>query len=602
MNNRLSRILMTPLKSPLLITTAVFVLMLYYLSWVMPGEFVFASFAVFTFFAISYLILAVILGFIFRQIINSMSLKLTAFFLTTAVIPVLMLILLAVLYLGFLVGVSESYVFMRVIRYQYHQKMDHNPLDVKFATREGSLCFMNDVGDKVELEDSFFDLIHELTGTNYQTTVVRVSNLVDLEGNPVPADKVGSEDVEWNSEDVQKKVFVKIYSTEKETEEITEGKFIIEGTTINYPIVYPLEGGGERDNVIFLLKIDLKRFGTSLFSGESSFATVNRYILFLLLAVSLSFLAFQLYLLIKGMFFVGGITSSTRKLVTGVEEIRKGNFDYRVTGVTDEQLGRVAGAFNSMASDIQSLFQEKVQREQMTQEMEIARRIQSSVLLQGIFGEEHYRVAVHSRASRVVGGDYCNFYKKETGLEVLAGDVSGKGLGAAMYVSEVDGLFYGLAARREPLEIIVEGLHKFFLDRGAGTQFFSATLLDIDPERDTISYFRMGDPPLMVRKEGNWIMLRPKGMIAGMRGVDEILPHLEKVELPLSEVEGLFLYSDGFLELFPETHVEIMETIRKLDLSNLESCHEVLTETVTERSRERELQDDVTFALISFLK
>jgi len=45
-----------------------------------------------------------------------------------------------------------------------------------------------------------------------------------------------------------------------------------------------------------------------------------------------------------------------------------------------------------------------------------------------------------------------------------------------------------------------------------------------------------------------------------------------------------------------------METIRQLDLGNLESCHEILTDTVTERSRDVELQDDVTFALISFLK
>ncbi len=593
---------MAPLKSPLLITTAVFVLLLYYLSWVVSWTFVIASFAVFAFFAISYLILAVILKFIFRQIINSMSLKLTAFFLTTAVIPVLMLILLAVLYLGFLVGVSESYVFMRVIRYQYHQKLKDNPLDVRFTTEKGTLCFVGEDGRKVPLDNRFFDWMHELTGTDYQITVVRISKMVDLEGNPIPADQVGSEDKDWTGDETRKQVFVQVYASDSKAEDVTEGKFIIQDTMINYPIVYPLEGGGDRDNVVFLLKIDLKRFAASLFSGESSFAEVNRYILLLLLSVSLSFLAFQLYLLIKGMFFVGGITSSTRKLVTGVEEIRKGNFDYRVTGVTDEQLGRVAGAFNSMASDIQSLFQEKVQREQMTQEMEIARRIQSSVLLQGIFGEEHYRVAVHSRASRVVGGDYCNFYKKESGLEVLTGDVSGKGLGAAMYVSEVDGLFYGLAARREPLEVIVEALHRFFLDRGAGTQFFSASLLDIDPDNDTITYFRMGDPPLMLRKDGKWIMLRPKGMIAGMRGVDKILPHLEKVELPLSEVEGLFLYSDGFLELFPETHVEIMETIRQLDLGNLESCHEILTDTVTERSRDVELQDDVTFALISFLK
>ncbi|MCK5878922.1 MAG: SpoIIE family protein phosphatase [Holophagae bacterium] len=598
---RVTRFFLKPLFSPFLITIGVFVVFLYYLTAFISWHFALISFGVFAFFTVSYLCLAWILKLIFKRIVGSVSLKLTAFFITTAILPLLMVLMLTATYLLFLVGVTESYMFTRVVRYAYHQRTGSQNTDLRFRTHGGKIYFEPEQGKQVELDSKFFGNVRELTGTDYTAAVIRVNALVNLNGEPVEA----SDAKDKKSVGAEKERFtMPIYSSIPDSnggEKGTPLNFTLSWPYLTYPVVFPLEKNLGGPILAFMIRVDLKRFASNLFSGTNSFSKVNRELLIFVLSLSLAFALFQFYLLLKGLFFAVSMSTATRHLVRGVGEIRKGNFDSRIPELTDRNLGQVGVAVNEMAANMQQLFQEKMAGEQMAQELEVARKIQSSVLLQGVFGEEMYRIAVHSKASRVVGGDYCNFYKKETGLEILAGDVSGKGLGAAMYVSEVDGLFYGLAARHEPPEVIVEGLHQFFLDRGGGSSFFSATLLDICPEEGKIEYYRMGDPPLMVKRtDGKWYVSRPKGMIAGMRGVERVLPYLEKVTFPLEEVEGLFLYSDGFMELFPGGEPEIIRILAGLDLGNVEEAHAVLARIVDSHSSARELLDDVTVALVSF--
>ena len=598
--SRVAQFLLKPLFSPFLITIGVFIVFLYYMTAYISWHFALGSFVIFTFFSVGYLFLAWILKIIFRRIVGSVSLKLSAFFITTAILPLLMVLVLTATYLLFLVGVTESYVFTRVVRYAYHQRTGSHGTDIRFRTHGGKVFFEPEKGKRIELDKKFFDNVRELTGTDYTAAVIQVSGLVNLNGEPVEEKGKENKSIGSGTAHFTMPIYSSIPGDSGEGNGVHQD-FRFSWPYLTYPVIFPLEKELNAHVLVFMIRVDLERFASNLFSGKNSFSFVNRRILMFLLALSLAFAFFQFYLLLKGMFFAVSMSTATRYLLRGVGEIRKGNFDARIPKLSDRNLGQVGVAVNEMAANMQQLFREKMAGEQMAKELEVARRIQSSVLLQGIFGEEMYRIAVHSRASRVVGGDYCNFYKKESGLEILAGDVSGKGLGAAMYVSEVDGLFYGLAARHESPEVIVEGLHQFFLDRGGGSNFFSATLLDICPEEGKIDYYRMGDPPLLVkRKDGHWYVSRPRGMIAGMRGVIRILPYLEKVRFPLDDVDGLFLYSDGFMELFPGGEPEIIRILSGLDLENVEEAHRVLADVVDAHAKARELLDDVTVVLVSF--
>ncbi len=598
--NRLTRFFLKPLFTPFLITIGGFVLFLYYMTAYASWHFALISFAVFSFFTISYLILAWVLKLIFKRIVGSVSLKLTAFFITTAILPFLMVLLLIAVYLLFLVGVTESYVFNRVVRYAYHQRTGSHDTDVRFRTHDDKVFFEPEKGKRVELDKKFFNNIRELTGTDYSVSIIQLSGIINPKGKAENQDRENHRSIGVKTEHFSIPVFSSI-SESAEGEKKGEMNFTFAWPYLTYPVIFPLEKELNSHILAFMIRVDLRRFASNLFSGSNSFSIVNREILVFLLALSLAFALFQFYLLLKGLFFAVSMSAATRHLLRGVGEIRKGNFEARIPELNDRNLGQVGIAINEMAANMQELFREKIAGEQMAQELEVARRIQSSVLLQGIFGEGMYRIAVHSRASRVVGGDYCNFYKKDSGFEILAGDVSGKGLGAAMYVSEVDGLFYGLAARHESPEVIVEGLHQFFLDRGGGSSFFSATLLDISTEEGKIDYFRMGDPPLLVKhRDKRWYVSRPKGMIAGMRGVTQILPYLEKITFSLDEVEGLFLYSDGFLELFPGGEPEIIRILSGLNLENIDEAYRILADVVDAHAVSRELLDDVTVVLISF--
>ena len=95
------------------------------------------------------------------------------------------------------------------------------------------------------------------------------------------------------------------------------------------------------------------------------------------------FLIIQAVAFVMGLSLARSITGSVHELFAGTERVRRGDFGHKIAIRSRDQLGELAGSFNSMTASIEGLLLEKAEKERLEQELRIARSIQMSLLPQG---------------------------------------------------------------------------------------------------------------------------------------------------------------------------------------------------------------------------
>src|SRR5438552_7462788 len=150
--------------------------------------------------------------------------------------------------------------------------------------------------------------------------------------------------------------------------------------------------------------------------------------------------------LIAGLALAKSITGSVHALFTGTERVRQGDFTHKIDVSNDDQLGELAGSFNSMTASIEDLLRQAAEKKRLEEELRIAHEIQMSLLPQGPLVMSGLSVTALCVPAREVGGDYYDFLPLgDQRVGVLIADVSGKGTSAALYMAELTGLVLSLS-------------------------------------------------------------------------------------------------------------------------------------------------------------
>lgn len=592
------KLILKLLLSPFLMVTGALVVILYYLSLVVGTEMPPMVMSIFLFLSLFYIVVALIFRYFFSFFVNSISLKLIGFYITTALVPLILLAIFTSVGVFFAIGISQSYFLNKSIKYNYNNVFDLNEKSPTFDTDHKQLYFKNK-DEKKLLDEDFFENLHKFLDFDFAVYTIDLPiNKPGLSGDMLD----NGMKFEANFEKLPK-VFSKIFSTDDKivVNDKKLNNFSLDYSKLSYPIIYSLNEGEYDDKVVFLLQINASDLMKNFFYSKSSFSKYNRLVARLIASIALALFAFQVYLFFRGVFYMSTISSSAGLLKKGANEIAAGNFDYRIGKLKDKQLDDIGESFNLMASNIKKLISQLVKKQQLEHEFQIARKIQESALSVGFHKENSVGMAVFSEPSKEVGGDYFNFIKRDDGITILAGDVSGKGIGAAMYVSEINGLFSAMVSKNSAGMEIAEALHRFFLKRGEKKVFFTASLLEIDFKSKLINYFRLGDPPLMAKmKTGNWEVYTPAGIPAGMRGVSDFKKFITPQTINIDEIELLFSFSDGFYEVMHSSESEILENLEKCYHSDSKVFYNNLVALPQNQEGDKDMLDDVTFAIITF--
>ncbi|HEV7843820.1 MAG TPA: SpoIIE family protein phosphatase, partial [Pyrinomonadaceae bacterium] len=167
----------------------------------------------------------------------------------------------------------------------------------------------------------------------------------------------------------------------------------------------------------------------------------------ILKVVSIIFLVLELLALLAAAWMTRAVTSSVHKLYRATEYIKRGDFSHRVHVRSHDQLGELAESFNDMAANVESLLQERVALERLEREVELAHEVQSRLFPSRVPDLQTLEAAAECRAARGVAGDYYDYVEIAPGLVAFAlGDVSGKGMSAALVMSNLQATLRAQAA------------------------------------------------------------------------------------------------------------------------------------------------------------
>ena len=155
-----------------------------------------------------------------------------------------------------------------------------------------------------------------------------------------------------------------------------------------------------------------------------------------------------------------GISRPIQELVEGVHQIGDGNLSHRVEIETGDEIHDLAEAFNGMAVSLQGrideLRDETQRRERLESELAIAAQVQRSLLPEQPPVAPGLELVGWSRSAREVGGDFYDFMEMGPDqLGVAIGDATGKGLPAALLITECSSVFRALAEEtRSPAALL----------------------------------------------------------------------------------------------------------------------------------------------------
>ena len=178
-------------------------------------------------------------------------------------------------------------------------------------------------------------------------------------------------------------------------------------------------------------------------------------------------------------------------------------------------------------------------------EIELARRIQQSLIPEEAPVVAGLQVAAHYRAMQRVGGDFYDFRAGHNRLAILMADVSGHGVPAALIVSMVHLAFWFQKENLESPDLIFGRMNEI-LYGNIGDEFVTACYLHFDTVAGSLVVGNAGHPPLMIwRKRAQKLLkLRPRGRILGLLPD----PRFETERLELEVGDRILIYTDGALE------------------------------------------------------
>ncbi len=255
-----------------------------------------------------------------------------------------------------------------------------------------------------------------------------------------------------------------------------------------------------------------------------------------------------------------------------------------------------------VAIENKRLTKESINQAAIQKEMELAAEMQAMLFPSNLNGHGVFDIAATYLPHHEVGGDYYDFLKiNEEESIVCMADVSGKGLAAALLMSNFQAHLHALSKNAKSLCELVSDLNATVFKNAKGEKYITVFLAKINHKTKEINYVNAGHNPPIVFDEAK-IDLLEKGT-TGL-GMFEKLPFLNEGSIQFSNGATLFCYTDGATEMEDETgNIFGMENFKELVIRHAKATsanhfHELIINSLNEFKRSREFTDDVTMLTI----
>ena len=235
------------------------------------------------------------------------------------------------------------------------------------------------------------------------------------------------------------------------------------------------------------------------------------------------------------------------------------------------------------------------------QEYEEAREIQERLLPKQIPQAPGLEISGSWRPARIVGGDYFDVLKlSESKLGLCIGDVSGKGMPAALLMCNLQAVVKALASENTSPRELVEKANRVMWRNTTEDKFITLFYALLDVEGRTLRFTNAGhNAPVLTRQDGAQVRLEEGGLIVGAFQESAY----GQGEIELRPGDRLVMFTDGVTEAVNGEEEEFGEkrlveaSLRGRQLS-AEALHHSLLDVVTEYCG-GEFEDDATVLVVA---
>jgi len=203
------------------------------------------------------------------------------------------------------------------------------------------------------------------------------------------------------------------------------------------------------------------------------------------------------------------------------------------------------------------LYRDSLQQEAMKKELELASKMQSMLIPDRSILPHNDKILVSTfyHPHLEVGGDYYDFIQlSEDEIGFCIADVSGKGISAALLMSNFQANLRALFTTDMPLADIIKKLNERVMLSAKGEKFITLFIGKYSYQTRKLDYINAGhNPPIFYDIEKKEQKFLRDGCV-GMGMLDEI-PTLKQGSLQIKNKSKLFCYTDGLVELVDEKGV-----------------------------------------------
>ena len=199
-------------------------------------------------------------------------------------------------------------------------------------------------------------------------------------------------------------------------------------------------------------------------------------------------------------------------------------------------------------AELQAAQAQIVEKEKLEQELRTARRIQQSILPGKLPRLPGYDFGALIMPARSVGGDLYDFIPLGKGrLGIAVGDVSDKGVPAAIFMALTRSLLRAEATRGASARRALERVNRLLLDMNNEGMFVTLLYGILDAQQGTFAYARAGhELPLLFGPDGS-ARLVECGRGAPLGLFDNVA--LDEQVVPVSRGSSFLLYTDGATDI-----------------------------------------------------
>jgi sigma-B regulation protein RsbU (phosphoserine phosphatase) len=243
---------------------------------------------------------------------------------------------------------------------------------------------------------------------------------------------------------------------------------------------------------------------------------------------------------------------------------------------------------------------EEIEKEKLNRELELAADMQNSLIPASHFSNKRLKLDAFYQPHNLIGGDYYDYFIEESRIVFCMADVSGKGISAAIFMSNFQAKLHSLLKNTDlRLPELIKILHSEIDEISKGDRFITMFIGEYNFDTHMLEYVNAGhNPPLCLHD--NKIKLLEYGT-TGLGMVQDLPPVILGSQI-IHKNDVLICYTDGITETQSESGEWYGEErlMNILKTSNCSSPHKINTEILqSTKAFKGNMADHDDFALLT---